>query len=67
MQERSEGLNGVEELVVGGGVWYGEGVVPELYGVTDGGASCVSVEDGVTVVVVEGRANVIAILAAIIP
>ena len=65
--ERSDGLNGMEELVVWRGVWYGERVVPKLDGVTDGGASCVPVEDGVTAVVVEGRADVIAILAAIIP
>ena len=65
--ERSEGMNGMKELVIGGGVRYGEGVVPKLDGVTDGGAPCVSVEDGVAAVVVEGRANVITILAVIIP
>ena len=65
--ERSECMNGVKEFVVGGGVRYGEGVVPKLDGVTDGGAPCVLVEDGVAAVVVEGRAIVITILAVIIP
>ena len=57
----------MKEFVVGGGVRYGEGVVPKFDGVTDGSAPCVPVEDGVAAVVVEGRANVITILAVIIP
>ena len=67
LYESGEGLNGVEELVVWRGVRYGERVMAQLDRVADGGAPCMPVEDGVAAVVVEGRANVVSVLAAIIP
>ena len=67
LYESGEGLDCVEELVVGRGVRYGERVMAQCDCVADGGAPCMPVEDGVAAVVVEGRANVVSVLAAIIP
>ncbi len=67
LYESGEGLDCVEELVVWRGVRYGERVMAQFDRVADGGAPCVPVEDGVAAVVVEGRANVVSVLAVIIP
>ena len=67
LYESGEGLDGVEELVVWRGVRYGERVMAQPDRVADGSASRVPVEDGVAAVMVEGRANVVSVLAAIIP